>query len=87
MRKLAEAAALYERSVAILQRLVEQEGRRELTNDLASALMNQAIALQSMDRLAEAVALFERSVAIRQRLVEQEGRRELSADLALALMN
>ena len=40
MRKLAEAASLYERSVALYQRLVEQEGRRELSADLAKALMN-----------------------------------------------
>ena len=79
--------AMYENSVAILQRLVEEEGRRELAENLARALMNWAVVIQPMGMLTEAVALFERSVAILQRLVEQEGRRELTNDLASALMN
>jgi hypothetical protein len=51
--RLEEAVAGYEEAVAILRRLVEGEGRRELANDLARALYNLALAKQRGGEIAE----------------------------------
>src|SRR5207237_1048992 len=85
--QLREAVGEDDRVIAIYTRLVEQEGRTELANDLAAALMNKAIALTNLGQLREAVGEYDRAIAIRTRLVEQEGRAELANDLAAALMN
>ncbi len=67
--------------------LVEQEGRAELRNDLASALHNRGGALADLGRLDEALAAYEEAARIYGRLVEQEGRAELRNDLASVLNN
>jgi tetratricopeptide (TPR) repeat protein len=81
------AEDLYDRALDVYRELVDQEGRTELANDLASALMNKGVALDSQGRLGEAVVVYDQAIAIRTRLVEQEGRSELANDLAKALMN
>ncbi|MDW8027854.1 MAG: tetratricopeptide repeat protein [Armatimonadota bacterium] len=63
------------------------EGRVELANDLAGAIMNKGVALQSLGRISEAIGCYEEAIAIRRRLVEEEGRVELANDLAKAIMN
>jgi tetratricopeptide (TPR) repeat protein len=68
------------------RRLVEVEGRVELANDLASALMNKGVALSDLGRLNEAIDCYDEAIGIRRHLVE-EGRVELANDLARALMN
>jgi tetratricopeptide (TPR) repeat protein len=69
------------------QRLVEAEGRTELANDLAMALMNKGVALQSLGQPREAIESYDAAIGIYRRLVEAEGRTELANDLAMALMN
>ena len=64
-----------------------EEGRGELANDLAMALMNKGNALQSQGRLGETIASYDAAIAIRQRLVDEEGRQELAGGLAMALAN
>jgi len=76
------ALALYDRAIAIRERLVEREGRGELANDLAMAYMNKASALYSLGEGRAALGLYDRAIAIRERLVEREGRRELLGSLA-----
>jgi tetratricopeptide (TPR) repeat protein len=63
-----------------------EEGRVELENDLASALMNKGNALSDLGRHGEAIDCYEEAIGIRRRLVE-EGRVELENDLARALVN
>lgn len=85
--RLEEAVAAFDKAIRILRRLVEQEGRTELSNPLAAAIMNQGVALASLGRLEAAVSAYEEAISIRRGLVEEEGRAELANDLATALYN
>ena len=42
---MRSAATLYDQAIAIRERLINEEGGRELANDLAMAYMNKAIAV------------------------------------------
>jgi tetratricopeptide (TPR) repeat protein len=81
------AEDLYDRALTVYRKLVEQDGRVELADDLASALMNKGVALGSQGRLAEAVVVYDQAIASFARLVEQDSRVELANDLANALVN
>jgi tetratricopeptide (TPR) repeat protein len=81
--RFAEAVTCWDRVVEVRQRLIQQ-GRTELVNGLASALLHKGNALLSLGKLAEATAAYDRAIEIRQGLVEQ-GRTELTSDLAKAL--
>ncbi|MEJ7652497.1 MAG: tetratricopeptide repeat protein [Chloroflexia bacterium] len=80
------AIDLYDQTAAVYRHLMEDEGRIELANDLASALVNRGSALDDLGRLSEAVEAFDEAIVIRRRLVES-GRTEIANDLASALMN
>jgi tetratricopeptide (TPR) repeat protein len=82
-----EAIDCYEEAIRIFKRLVEVEGRVELGNDLAGALMNKGNALSDLGRHKEAIDYYDEAIGIYRRLVEVEGRVELENDLAKALMN
>ena len=69
-----DAVALYDRAIAIYERLVQREGRRELANVLATAYLNKANAVGALGDNRAAVALYDRAIAIYERLVEAEGR-------------
>jgi tetratricopeptide (TPR) repeat protein len=43
---------------------VEEEGRGELANDLASAIMNRGTALSDLGRLSEALAAYDEASAL-----------------------
>jgi tetratricopeptide (TPR) repeat protein len=85
--RLGEAAAAYDEAIAALRRLVQGEGRTELANVLAAALLNKGMALDDLGRLGEAAAAYDEAIAALRRLVQDEGRTELADDLAKALMN
>jgi tetratricopeptide (TPR) repeat protein len=70
----------------VIYRSLVSSGREELANDLAAALMNKGVALDSLGRLPEAIACYDEAIATYKRLVA-EGRDELANDLAAALMN
>jgi tetratricopeptide (TPR) repeat protein len=79
--------ACTERAERVARHLVEIEGRVELGNYLAMALMNKGNALSLLGRLEEAIDCHDEAIGIYRRLVEVEGRVELANDLAGALMN
>jgi tetratricopeptide (TPR) repeat protein len=85
--------ACTERAERLAKHLVEVEGRMELANDLAVALINKGVALRDLGRHKEAIDCYdeaiEKAIEIRRRLVEVEGRVKLRNDfaMALALMN
>jgi tetratricopeptide (TPR) repeat protein len=87
LQRFRPAVACLKRAEVAGSRLVHDEGRAELANDLAAALMNKGNALQGLGRLAEAVGCYDEAIAARRRLVHDEGRAELANDLAAALMN
>jgi len=74
--------AMYDKAIKIRERLVHQQGRRELANDLAWCYNNKGNAVRALGDNRAAVALYEKAIEIRERLVHQEGRRELAGDLA-----
>jgi tetratricopeptide (TPR) repeat protein len=82
---LNEAIKNYDLAINILKPLVEDEGRKELANDLASAYVNKGNALYSLGSLNEAIKNYDLAINIRKPLVEDEGRKELANDLAKAL--
>ena len=67
--------------VAILERLVEKEGRLELSNDLASAYLAKSITVRDLGDMKSAVAYCDRAIAIWERQLEQ-GDAESAEDLA-----
>ena len=83
--RLADALTAYEKLYALLNRRV-QEGRSELANDLAMALMNKGNALSDLGKLAEAIGIYDEAIGMYRQLVEA-GRSELANDLARALIN
>ena len=56
------AVGLYDRAIEIRERLVHQEGRWELANDLAMAYMNKAIAVSALGDHRAALALYDRAI-------------------------
>jgi tetratricopeptide (TPR) repeat protein len=70
--------ALYDQALAIRERLVNQEGRWELADALATTYASKAAALRALGETRGAVALYDQALAIRERLVNQEGRWELA---------
>jgi tetratricopeptide (TPR) repeat protein len=79
--------ACTERAERLARHLVEVEGRVELENDLAGALMNKGYALSDLDHHREAIDCYDEVIGIYRRLIEVEGRVELENDLAMALIN
>jgi tetratricopeptide (TPR) repeat protein len=79
--------ACTERAERLAKHLVEVEGRMELANDLAGALINKGVALRDLGRHKEAIDCHDEAIGIYRRLVEVEGRMELANDLAGALIN
>ncbi|MFZ8852328.1 MAG: tetratricopeptide repeat protein, partial [Armatimonadota bacterium] len=78
--------ACTERAERLAKHLVV-EGRVELENDLAMALMIKGVALSVLGHHSEAIDYYDEAIGIYRRLVEVEGRVELENDLATALMN
>ena len=70
--------ALYDQAIVIHERLVNQEGRWELANDLAGLYMDNAAALRDLGDTRGVLALYDQALMIRERLVNQEGRWELA---------
>jgi tetratricopeptide (TPR) repeat protein len=65
-------------------RLIEQEGRRELRNNLASCYNNRGLALAAQGHLKEAIDDYGRAIEIREGLVE-EGQRHILGSLLQTL--
>ncbi len=80
------ALDLYDCAEAIYRPLVETGNRKELSNDLAMALMNKGLALWSLGRSNDALDFYDQAIDTYKSLVEA-GRSELANDLATALMN
>lgn len=80
--RLPEALAHHNAMVDHYRRLVEQEERGELANDLARSLSNRGLAFALQGEFDEAANDLARAVAILTSLVKEEGRAELAGDLA-----
>jgi len=78
--------ALY-KDIAIYERLVNVEGRRELAEALATAYINAAVDVAMLSNKSGAVSLYDRAIRIYERLINEDGRRELADDLAQVYMN
>jgi tetratricopeptide (TPR) repeat protein len=80
---LPAAISLYDKSLDIAERLVNQENRWELAEDLAGLYHGKASATFDAGKLSEALVLFDKALKIWKNLVDQ-GQLYLSADLAAA---
>ena len=81
------AIVLYDKAIRIQERLINEEGSRELANDLAMTYMNKGIGIGALGDHKGAVSVYDQAIAIRERLVNVEGRLELANDLAIAYTN
>ncbi|OGR66064.1 MAG: hypothetical protein A2X31_12655 [Elusimicrobia bacterium GWB2_63_22] len=72
------------KSIAILERLVVADGRREFSPELAMAYAGKAHSLRRSNNFAEALQFSDKATAIFDRLVNLEGRSEFSSCLATA---
>jgi serine/threonine protein kinase len=77
----------YDQAIAIRERLVNQEGHRELANNLAMAYHNKASSLNDLGDHSGAVVIFDQAIVILEQLVKREGRHDLVDDLASTYMN
>jgi serine/threonine protein kinase/tetratricopeptide (TPR) repeat protein len=84
---LPGALALYDRAIAVWERLVYHERRQEHTNNLARSYLHKGNALRQRGDNRGAVAVYDRIVALHERLNNRRRRRELSDDLAAAYLN
>jgi tetratricopeptide (TPR) repeat protein len=84
---LAAALRDYDAAITIRRELVEQEGRRDLRNELAGSLQNRALVHRRRDELDAALRDYNAAITIRRELVEREGRRDLRNDLARSLLH
>jgi hypothetical protein len=75
------AVALYDRAIEIRERLVHQEGRRELQGDYAWGLVGRAKALLDLGDRKRAQTDAREAVAILQQEVTRTGRADLQAVL------
>ena len=80
--KCLRALEAHAEAERIWRRLVEEEDRTELANDLAGTLNNKGNALEALGRAGEALEAHAEAERIWRRLVEEEGRTELANDLA-----
>ncbi len=71
------AIALYDKGIAIRERLVFSYGRTEVTPRLAMAYLNKSCGLSSFGEHKEALLLCQRAVQIYQRLISEGGRDDL----------
>jgi hypothetical protein len=70
LQRFRPAVACLQRGVVLGRRLVEQEGRAELANDLAAALMNKGVALETTGSLSEALICYTEGICWREQLAE-----------------
>ena len=71
----------YGEAIGIWRRLVEEEGRGDLANDLAQALYNLALAQDRKGKRGLAQTTAGEALAIWRKLVEAEGWQHLQQDL------
>ncbi len=74
--------ATFDQAIAMMERLVKKEGRRELASNQARIYMNKAVSLDSIGELKPAIALYDQAIEIYERLVKVEGRWDLAGSLA-----
>ena len=75
------AVVLYDQTIAILERLVKQEGRRELVGDLAWVAANRSVVLIALGERARGLE----EMRSAQRMLEAEIARTGRADLRQVL--
>ncbi|MCC6822426.1 MAG: tetratricopeptide repeat protein, partial [Verrucomicrobia subdivision 3 bacterium] len=81
------ALDLYNKAIAIRERLVNEDDRHEFANGLARVYMCKGLTVGLLGDVREAIALQGQAVSIFEKLVNEEGHRELAHELATAYFN
>jgi tetratricopeptide (TPR) repeat protein len=84
LQKEAEAHDLFEKSIAVLERLVGS-GSLEVRDKLAKAYVNSAVAANMYDRRTLAAHRFDKAIALYQRLAAEATGDDVAADWAWAV--
>ena len=61
-----QALDCYEQALSLYKRLIAEEGRQELANDLARALMNKALLLEQREQWSEAFLCYDQAISWRE---------------------
>ncbi len=85
--RLNEAVEENDKAIAMFEKLVNEQGRIDLANNLAGAYMNKGVALVNLGRLNEAVEEYAKAIAMFEKLVNEQGRIDLANNLAKAYVN
>jgi len=70
------------KAMIIIERLVYEEGRKELEYDLSWVYMMCAQSSMDLEKYDSALQILDKSITIRRRLVEEKNRTELRGELA-----
>ena len=63
--------AMYDSAISIRERLVKEQGRWDLADDLAGAYMNKGTTMMHVDRVVDAVELFDLAIEIYQAVIHR----------------
>ncbi len=84
--KFEQALTFIDRCMAIRERLVFSEGRRNLAPGLATTFMNKSSIFSKLNRIPQALDMIDRCIDLRSRLVFDENRSETQFPLVEAIV-
>jgi serine/threonine protein kinase len=79
---IKSALEWHDRSVQNYERLVHQQGRWQIANELANVYIARANAMCEMSQSKESLVCYEKAIDIYDTLANQQGRQEFAGDLA-----
>lgn len=86
--RIDESIELSSSAIKILEKLITEQGRNELANDLATAYMNRGNSLQQLTgKIEDGIKDYDKAIGIREQLVNDRKREEIGSDLAAVYLN
>jgi serine/threonine protein kinase len=82
MNRPQDALDIYDKAYVILERLITDEGRTELTHIIAQIHLNKAVALLTLEQFEASMECCRRALIIYRRLIDEEKRTEFGEFVA-----